>query len=684
MRLALALSTALLPAAISAQELRSPPGLQLGGPIDTNTVLGRSLQDRARDVVSVMDAPYNAKGDGVTDDTAAINAALAGNPGKIVVLPPRTFRVSGLVYVPAYTGLVGSGIGRTVIRPIGIQTYPIVSVGRQSDLTTADGAFVSDLTVDGAMLARGARLTNCVLVVAGTVGASVQRVEATRCGDNGIETSGSNTDISFNYVHHNWTNGIYAIGFYNTGTSKIVTASRNSIHHNRVEYNSVVTPVVLTVNAGGSGHAVGNILTFEQGVQARVTTVSGGAVTALTLTAAPPITIPAVPTPQLATTGSGTGVTVTIATNPSLLTAAAVASGGIGYAVGQTVTLPQSVVLTVASVSGGAITGVTISSLPPFGVDPSTLQGAVAQVSSSGSGTGATFTLTMTPRLFWDGIDVDPMSEHHLVESNRVVANDIILYEDGVRASVSRGHRIVNNYVVNSPQNGINFSGYVIESEASGNHIVAPIGHGVFLNTPGYRNRIAGNFFLAPTGACVKLLNTGISGTPYTGSPSNNDIVDNRCINPSSSLNADAGISLLTGFNNAVSRNRIRDDRGTVLMKFAVDAVSGGAGTVITDNIVNAGATGAIGFGSGQRVERNVGFNPTGAQTAPGIPASGTALANPFPYGVSVYVTGGTVSAIAVNGTATGLTNGQVTVGPGQTITLTYSSAPAWSWFGVQ
>lgn len=76
------------------------------------------------------------------------------------------------------------------------------------------------------------------------------------------------------------------------------------------------------------------------------------------------------------------------------------------------------------------------------------------------------------------------------------------------------------------------------------------------------------------------------------------------------------------------------------------------------------------------------GANPAGPQTAPTVPSSGTALANPFPYAVTVYVAGGTVTAIDVAGTATGMTSGPVRVAAGQTITLTYTAAPTWTWFG--
>lgn len=75
-------------------------------------------------------------------------------------------------------------------------------------------------------------------------------------------------------------------------------------------------------------------------------------------------------------------------------------------------------------------------------------------------------------------------------------------------------------------------------------------------------------------------------------------------------------------------------------------------------------------------------YNPTGPQTAPTIPASGTALTNPFPFDCTVYVSGGTVTAIAVGGTATGLTSGAIFIPAGETITLTYSAAPTWVWIG--
>ena len=87
-------------------------------------------------------------------------------------------------------------------------------------------------------------------------------------------------------------------------------------------------------------------------------------------------------------------------------------------------------------------------------------------------------------------------------------------------------------------------------------------------------------------------------------------------------------------------------------------------------------------FSNTNIIGRNLGINPTGPQAVPAVPASGTALANPFPFDCTVYVTGGVVTAIAVGGTATGLTSGSVFIPTGETITLTYTSAPTWVWIG--
>lgn len=71
-----------------------------------------------------------------------------------------------------------------------------------------------------------------------------------------------------------------------------------------------------------------------------------------------------------------------------------------------------------------------------------------------------------------------------------------------------------------------------------------------------------------------------------------------------------------------------------------------------------------------------------GAATSPGMPSSTTPLTNPFFRDAVVVVTGGTVSAVSVDGVAQGYaaTGFTVIVPSGKTITLTYSVTPSWKW----
>jgi len=79
-------------------------------------------------------------------------------------------------------------------------------------------------------------------------------------------------------------------------------------------------------------------------------------------------------------------------------------------------------------------------------------------------------------------------------------------------------------------------------------------------------------------------------------------------------------------------------------------------------------------------VEIIVPKQPRGHVAAPSVPGSTTPQQNTFWRHAAVTVSGGTVTAIAVDGTATGITSGTVIVPSGKSITLTYSSAPTWNW----
>jgi len=71
----------------------------------------RDLSNRASDFVSVKD--FGAVGDGVVDDTAAIQAAITASAGKQVYIPAGTYKVSSTINVSSSTYIYGDGLGIT-------------------------------------------------------------------------------------------------------------------------------------------------------------------------------------------------------------------------------------------------------------------------------------------------------------------------------------------------------------------------------------------------------------------------------------------------------------------------------------------------------------------------------------------------------------------------------------------
>jgi hypothetical protein len=84
--------------------------------IATNSITHRTLADRAADVVNVRD--FGAKGDGIADDTAAIQSAIAAgrSSGKAVEIHAGTYSLSPLTLLGSTaSGLTIRGIGQVVL-----------------------------------------------------------------------------------------------------------------------------------------------------------------------------------------------------------------------------------------------------------------------------------------------------------------------------------------------------------------------------------------------------------------------------------------------------------------------------------------------------------------------------------------------------------------------------------------
>lgn len=132
-----------------------------------------------------------------------------------------------------------------------------------------------------------------------------------------------------------------------------------------------------------------------------------------------------------------------------------------------------------------------------------------------------------------------------------------------------------------------------------------------------------------------------------------------------------------------IDHNRIYDDGATQKQTNAIVVAAGATLTTghIAGNDVRGNLTGTISQGgtlSGVVLRDNIGYTPT--ITPPSVPTSGTTYTNTLGVDCVVYIMGGTVSGVAVNGTTTGLTSGAFTVRALSTITLTYTTAPTWVW----
>lgn len=161
----------------------------------------------------------------------------------------------------------------------------------------------------------------------------------------------------------------------------------------------------------------------------------------------------------------------------------------------------------------------------------------------------------------------------------------------------------------------------------------------------------------------------------------NSVIVGNQIGNPSS-VGSVEGIRVGSD-NNTVIGNKFDLSNGAAHFTYCI-AESGGPYTsnIISGNNTVAGTAGVISLNatSTAKVFGNTNYNPVGFKS-PAVPATTVAFTNNFGSDAEVFVTGGTVTVIAIGGTATGLTSGAFRVPSGQTITLTYSVAPTWTWF---
>lgn len=111
------------------------------------SAVARSIQSKLRDTISVKD--FGAVGDGSTDDTAAIQAAVAAATGTItgfkIYFPVGVYKISATIDIGAKQNmfLIGDGSNTTVIQP----TSGVTTVFKFGDLAGTSYQGINDLHI---------------------------------------------------------------------------------------------------------------------------------------------------------------------------------------------------------------------------------------------------------------------------------------------------------------------------------------------------------------------------------------------------------------------------------------------------------------------------------------------------------------------------------------------------------
>jgi hypothetical protein len=138
-----ALDPATIGQTFTARKFNAGPTANFLAPGSTTT---RTLDSKLGDVISVKD--YGATGNGSTNDTAAIQAALTANAGKTVYFPQGTYITNAQLTIPANTTLKGDDRKSVIfVQPLNPPT-PLGSVGP----TTCNNGFLINgdgVVIDG-------------------------------------------------------------------------------------------------------------------------------------------------------------------------------------------------------------------------------------------------------------------------------------------------------------------------------------------------------------------------------------------------------------------------------------------------------------------------------------------------------------------------------------------------------
>jgi hypothetical protein len=161
---------------------------------NANSPVQRTLQVRLDDFVNTTD--FGTAGDGITDDTAAIQRAInqlflnattpaysntvSGASKRVILqMPAGQFNTSSTIYIPSYASLVGAGADKTVIYYNPVSTIiGATTLNSYVITTTAATARMVGATVSGSGIPTGSTVSTVIVGTSITISAQATATSA--------------------------------------------------------------------------------------------------------------------------------------------------------------------------------------------------------------------------------------------------------------------------------------------------------------------------------------------------------------------------------------------------------------------------------------------------------------------------------------------------------------------------